>query len=159
MEVLDSRSNALVLGVLSKAPDLTLATLMQDGAPHASTVSFANDGLVLYLAVGVHSQKAHNIRRHPQVALTVNAPYRQWSEIQALSIGAQAEIVSEPDQVRHASQLLLLRFPQFSNLIPDTSAIPWPGTLYIRIRPKTISLLNYEKCVGYTTCHTLNQAA
>lgn len=156
MDLSDSRSNAMALGILSSASDLTLATLMPDGAPHASTVSFANDGLVLYLAVGIDSQKAHNIRCHSQVALTVNAPYRQWREIRALSIGARAEIVSGEEQVHLASRLLLQRFPAFSDLIPDTGVIPWPGTLYIRITPETISLLNYEKCVGYTTYHTLN---
>lgn len=156
MTMLDSRSNALALGILARAPDLTLATLMQDGAPHASTVNFANDGLVLYLAVGIDSQKAHNIRRHPQVALTVNAPYRQWNEIQALSIAARAEIVSGPEQVQLASELLLRRLPQFATLIADTGVTPWPGTLYIRIRPTAISLLNYEKCIGYTTYHTLS---
>lgn len=159
MVIPDSRSNAMALGILSSASDLTLATLMPDGAPHASTVSFANDGLVLYLAVGIDSQKAHNIRCHAQVALTVNAPYRQWREIRALSIGARAEIVSGDEQVQLASRLLLQRFPAFADLIPDTGVIPWPGTLYIRITPKTISLLNYAKCVGYTTYHALSQAA
>ena len=158
MEQLDRSSNELALSILARAPDLTLATIMENGLPHASTVSFASHGLVLFAAIGIDSQKAHDIRLNPQVAVTINAPYQQWSEIQGLSIGALAEIVSEPDQVRQASELLLRRFPQLSTVC-NTGAIPWPGTLFIRITPKKFSLLNYAEGFGHTSYHTPDQTS
>ena len=150
MTQLDSHHRALALEILGRAKDLTLASLGAGGAPHATTLSFASDDLVMYAAVGIDSQKAHNIRRDGRVALTVNAPYHDWSEIQGLAIDAMAEIVTDPAQVRLAGQLLLARFPQYAKLVENVQAVPWPGMLYIRIVPHSMSVLDYAECFGHT---------
>ena len=150
MTQLDSHHRALALDILHRAKDLTLASLRSDGAPHATTLSFASAELVMYAAVGIDSQKAHNIRRDGRVALTVNAPYRDWHEIQGLAIDATAEIVIEPDQMRLASELLLARFPQYVKLVGNTQTVPWPGMLYVRIVPRNVALLDYTQSFGHT---------
>lgn len=151
MNQLDSHHRALALAILARAKDLTLASQRADGALHATTVSFASNALEIYAAIGIDSQKAHNVRRDGRVALTVNAPYQDWSEIQGLSIEGVAEILSEPGQVRRASELLLARFPQFAKFVADTATVPWPGMLYIRIVPHSVSVLDYTKSFGHTT--------
>lgn len=151
MKHMNPHDRALVLDILSRSMDLTLASMRQDGTPHATTVSFANAELVLYAAIGIDSQKAHDIRDQPRVALTINAPYRDWSEIQGMSIDAVAEFITDAQDVRDASDLLLSRFPQYARLLPDTETLPWPGMLFIRIVPHAISLLDYTKGFGHTT--------
>lgn len=151
MKRLDTHDRAFALGILARAKDATLASIRADGTPHASTVNFAYDELVLYAAIGIDSQKAHNIRLRPHIALTVNAPYQQWNEIQGMAIDGLAEIVSDPDEVRHASALLLSRFPQYAKFMGDTNTIPWPGMLYVRIIAQSIALLNYGEGFGHTT--------
>ena len=42
--------------------DLALATIRPDGYPQATTVSYAHEGLTIYIGVGHQSQKAANIR-------------------------------------------------------------------------------------------------
>ncbi len=155
MRQLDSHHRKLALGILAKARDLALASLHSDGAPHATTVSFATDELVIYAAIGIDSQKAHNIRQDGRVALTVNAPYADWNEIQGLAIEGIAEILSEQDQVRRASELLLSRFPQYTKVLKDIDTIPWPGMLYIRIVPHKLTVLDYTESFGHTTHFTL----
>lgn len=155
MKQLDSHHRRLALGILARARDLTLASRRHDGAPHATTISFASDELVMYAAIGIDSQKAHNIRDDARVALTVNAPYQDWNQIQGLSIDGMAEIVSDPDQVRRASELLLARFPQYAQLIADTDTVPWPGLLYIRIVPHNVSVLDYTAGFGHVRHFTL----
>lgn len=150
MNQLDSHHRTLALAILARAKDLTLASQRADGALHATTISFASDALVIYAAIGIDSQKAHNVRRDGRVALTVNAPYQQWNEIQGLAIEGIAEIVSEPDQVRRASALLLARFPQFAKFVANTETVPWPGMLYLRIVPHTVSVLDYTESFGHT---------
>lgn len=71
---LDFRSQELVLSILERSCDLTLATVRHEGTPHASTVNFASDQLVLYVAIALDSHKAHDVRERSQVALTINAP-------------------------------------------------------------------------------------
>ena len=155
MTQLDTHHQKLALAILAKARDLTLASLRSDGAPHATTVSFASEALVLYAAIGIDSQKAHNIRQDGRVALTVNAPYQNWNEIQGLAIEGVAEIVTDQDQVRRASELLLSRFPQYAKVLGDTDTIPWPGMLYIRIVPHSVAVLDYTHSFGHTTHFTL----
>lgn len=155
MTQLDSHHRALALGILAKAKDLTLASLSADGAPHATTVSFASDDLLIYAAISIDSQKAHNIRRDARVALTVNAPYQDWREIQGISLEGVAEIVSDPGQVLRASELLLARFPQYAKLVARTETVPWPGMLYIRIVPHTMSVLDYTESFGHTMHFTV----
>ena len=150
MEQLDSHNHALALTILDQAQDLTLASIRGDGRPHATTISFASDGMTLYAAIGIDSEKANNIRINPQVALTVNIPYADWTHIQGMSIEGHADILREPDEVRVAAALLLARFPQFATFMADTQIVPWPGTLYIRIRPRALSLLNYAEGFGHT---------
>jgi nitroimidazol reductase NimA-like FMN-containing flavoprotein (pyridoxamine 5'-phosphate oxidase superfamily) len=150
MAHLDAHSRATALDILARTRDLTLASVRSDGTPHATTVSFASEELVLYAAIGIDSQKAHNIRLDPRVALTVNAPYQDWSEIRGMAIDAAADIISAPQEVREASELLLARFPQYARFVAGTGMVPWPGMLFIRIVPHAISLLDYTQGFGHT---------
>lgn len=141
---------ALAGKILSAAVDLTLASIRADGTPHASTVSFAADGLLLYVAIALDSHKAHELRANPRVALTINAPYRSWNEIQGLAIDALAEMIHEPVEAQRAASALLARFPAFAQVVADTSALPWPGMLFVRITPLRVSLLDYTRGFGHT---------
>ncbi|CUI08969.1 pyridoxamine 5'-phosphate oxidase family protein [Massilia antarctica] len=158
MHQLPSGSQELARTILAATTDLTLASIRDDGTPHASTVSFAADGLVLYVAIALDSHKAHNLRTHPQVALTVNAPYRSWNEIQGLSMDAMAEMIHEPVEAQRAAAALLARFPAFAQVVANTSALPWPGMLFVRITPLAVALLDYTKGFGHTDFFDLRGA-
>ncbi|MEO7496404.1 MAG: pyridoxamine 5'-phosphate oxidase family protein [Massilia sp.] len=149
MKLLDPHHQQLALSILERSADLTLATIRADGTPHASTVSFAHDGLLLYAAIAIDSHKAHDIHLNPRVALTVNAPYRDWNEIQGLSIDATASMLDEPLESRRASELLLAKFPQYAGVVADTTSLPWPGMLFIRFAPRVVSVLDYTVRFGH----------
>ncbi len=140
---------ALCHSILARANDLTLAAIRPDGRPHASTVSFAADGLVLFAAIGIDCQKAHDIGADPHVALTVNAPYADWNEIQGLVIEGTALIVTDANEMAHASRLLLARHPQFAKFMSNTRSIPWAGTIFIKVLPVTLRLIDYRKGFGH----------
>lgn len=150
MTSLPPAQQALASHILSMAPDLTLASIRADGTPHASTVSFAADGLVLYAAIAIDSHKAHDLRSGPRVALTVNAPYRTWNEIQGMSIDALAEMIDEPVETQRAAAALLGRFPAFAQIVANTAVLPWPGMLFVRITPLIVTLLDYTRGFGHT---------
>ena len=79
-----------VRAILEAGQDMTVATLMPDGAPHAVVVSYASEGLAIYFGCAPDSQKARNLARDPRVAATVTLPYRDWGEIRGLSIAGRA---------------------------------------------------------------------
>ena len=150
MNRLDTASFELASTILANAADMTLATVRADGAPHATTISFASEAMTLYAAIALDSHKAHDIRRDGRVALTVNAPYRDWNEIQGLSIDAVATMIDAPAELALASSLLLRKLPGYAALIAEPAVLPWPGMLFIRITPVTLTLLDYTQRFGHS---------
>lgn len=139
----------LALNILGSVREITMASILRDGAPYATTVSFASDGFSLYAAIGIDSQKAHNIRRNPRLSLTANVDHKDWDSILGLTMHANGIIVSDPDEMARASALLLLRFPQCRRYA-DTSTTPWGGTVFIQIVPYSVTLINYAQGFGHS---------
>lgn len=158
MKFLDQATQEFVLGILGRVHDLALATLRPDGYPQATTVSFAHEGLTLYVAVGVDSQKIHNIRQDDRVSLTLTAPYAQWNQIQGLSMAGKAEVIEGQDELNRAAQCLQARFPEIKELAPDGQPPPWTGVAFIRIKPQVISILDYTKGFGHAELYAAQPA-
>lgn len=150
MERLNHSARQFALDILNSVNDMSLATVRPDGYPQATTVSYANDGLTLYIGVGLDGQKAHNIQRNNKVSLTVTPAYQDWNHIKGLSVGGVAEIVQDPEEMRHASECMLKRFPQLKTLTAGTASLPWTGAVFVKISPQVVSVLDYEKGFGHT---------
>ena len=150
MKPLDQATQQFILDLIGKVSDMTLATLRPDGYPQATAVSYANDGLTLYVGIGIDSQKAHNIRHSDKVSLAITAPYTDWNAIQGLSMAGTAAIVAGEEETARASACMLRRFPQLKTLTQGTSALPWEGAIFMRIVPSVISVLDYTKGFGHT---------
>ena len=140
----------LCTDILSLATELTLASIRPDGTPHASTASFASDGLCVYFSVAIDSQKAHNIQHSNRIAFAVNTAYRHWNEIRGLSVDASAHMVTGKEELSFASALLMQKFPEFASVISDPAQLPWPGMVFVRCIPHRIALLDYTKGFGHT---------
>ena len=144
---MENANREFVQHVLDTAPDLTLATIRPDGYPQATTVSFAHEGMTLYVGIGRNSQKAENVRRNGKVSLTINLPYHDWREIRGLSMSAMAELLDEPDEAARAAACLERRFPAVAEWCgPDMGH----EVAFLRIRPQMVSVLDYSKGFGHT---------
>jgi general stress protein 26 len=149
---MDRKLRATILDILTRADDLTIATLRQDGYPQATTVSYASDGLVIYFGCEESSQKAKNITRNNKVSLTVNLPYASWDEIKGLSMAATAERVTDSKEIAKLDKLMRAKFPQVANYAPPEGAT---GMALFRVTPKVISVLDYAKGFGHTDLVTV----
>lgn len=143
---MDKELQQLILDLLDRGKDLTLATIRPDGYPQATTVSFANDGMTIYVGIGKSSQKAKNIQACGKVSLTVNMDYEDWQHIQGLSIGADAEILRDENEIRHAGECITKRFPQTDQWVNSEQM---KEVALVRIKPKVISVLDYQKGFGH----------
>jgi hypothetical protein len=150
MQRLNSETRELAQKILATANELTLATVRGDGSPHASTVNFASDDLILYAAISIDSGKAHDLNGETRVALTVNAPYDSWSGIQGMSAEGRAAFITDPTELSLASALLLLKLPAYADVIAQPQTLPWPGMVFIRITLEKLSLLDYTRGFGHT---------
>ncbi|MFO1143736.1 MAG: pyridoxamine 5'-phosphate oxidase family protein [Amaricoccus sp.] len=135
-----------ILDILSRTKDMTLATVRPDGAPQATVVSFANDGMTLYFGCGAGSQKAANIAREPRVSVTVTPPYSSWDTIEGLSMAATAREVTASGELAAVGELMRDRFPQLADAVP-----PEAGMMKVfHLRPHFVSVLDYGKGFGHT---------
>ena len=144
---MDQASEKFVLDIVENGKDLTLATIRPDGYPQATTVSYAHEGLTIYVGIGKESQKAHNIRHCNKVSLTINEPYEDWKHIKGVSMGAIAEILNDPEDIKRAADCLIRRFPQVAEWAQSKEAAE---TALLKITPQVISVLDYTKGFGHT---------
>ena len=136
-----------IVEILNAADDLTIATQREDGYPQATTVSFVNDGLKIYLGTGALAQKAQNIGRSNKVGVTVNLPYKTWDQIRGLNLAGRATRVTAPDELRHVGELMFKKFPQISQYADFGQGM---DLALFRIDPEVVSVLDYSQGFGHT---------
>lgn len=140
---MEKETERFILDMLARHPILTLSTNRADGWPQANTVSYVNEGLLIYVMTSSQAQKLRNIERDPRVSLTICNTEQNWRKIKGLSMAAMAEVVTEADEVEHATRLMLAKFPHLAE--PDAQI---PEVTLLRLTPKVISVLDYEKEFG-----------
>lgn len=143
---MDQTSEKAILQVLAAGKDMTIATCRSDGYPQATTVSYVNDGLIVYFGCSSRSQKARNIAHNNKVSLTVNEPYETWNEIRGISMGGTAAAVISKDEIGKVEKLMLAKFPE----ITKYADVDIGEIRFYRVTPKVISLLDYTKGFGTT---------
>ena len=144
---MEQAAHDFIVEILDQCHDLALATIRPDGYPQATTVSYAHDGLTIYIGVGHQSQKAANIRACGKVSFTVTAPYADWRQIRGLSAAATARILEKPEEIERAGACLVRRFPQVGQW---ADAARSGAVLLLEVRPRLLSLLDYRKGFGHT---------
>ncbi len=149
---MDLPTQQFILRIIDDAKDLTLATVRPDGYPQATTVSYAHDGLALYVGIGRDSQKADNIRRCNKVSLTINTPYANWNQIQGLSMAGIAAIISDPEKINEVRACMLRRFPQLAQF---DMVQAMDDIVFLEIAPQVISVLDYQQGFGHTVLVTV----
>jgi len=135
-----------ILEQLKTHHNMSLATVRPDGYPQATTVAYANDGLTLYFACDRNSQKVRNLRHSPKVSLTINKDWVGWKKVRGLSMGATAKILEHPADTRRVHALLARKFKDMKGLSVEDLA----ATVFVRVQPKVVSLLDYRRGFGWT---------
>ena len=135
-----------VLTLLASHSNMALATVREDGFPQTTTVGYVNDGLAIYFGCGANSQKARNLERNNRVSLAINRDYDDWNQIQGLSIGGTATRVSDVAEIARMSELFTAKFPQVAGFSPEDLL----GTVFFKVAPRAISVLDYTKGFGHS---------
>ena len=144
---MDEKMKNFILELMGEHNIMTLATIREDGYSQATTVTYANDDLTIYVAVSPDSQKVHNIKNCNKVSLTIDRDYEDWHQIKGLSMGAIAEIVTDSDEFDRAIAILENKFPQIATMSWHPTA---ETVTLLKITPKVISVLNYALGFGHT---------
>ena len=135
-----------IIAIIDDVQDMTIATVREDGYPQATTVSYVNDGLIIYFGTTKDSQKALNIKQNDKVSLTINRSHQDWNEIEGLSMAAIATAVSNSEEQEKVSALMFEKFPQIAQYVPEDEE----NLIIYHLQPTVISLLDYSKGFGHT---------
>jgi nitroimidazol reductase NimA-like FMN-containing flavoprotein (pyridoxamine 5'-phosphate oxidase superfamily) len=138
---------AAIARLMDRCRDMTLATARPDGSPAADTVSFARDGLTLYVATRRGSHKVRNLHSRDKVAATMRADYDGWSTVQGLSIIGTAQVLADDDPEAAIAHECLAR--RFRHERSSPSPQDLPDSVYLAIRPTEITLVDYTKGYGH----------
>jgi nitroimidazol reductase NimA-like FMN-containing flavoprotein (pyridoxamine 5'-phosphate oxidase superfamily) len=141
--------------ILLEGKDMTLATLQPDGAPQATTVSYATDGEVIFFGCGETSRKAQNLARDHRVSVTITLPYQDWAQIRGLSLSGRARQLDDGDEIARASVLFMAKYPEIAQYV----SAPGGELALFRVEPEIVSILDYRKGFGHTDLLRLDQAA
>lgn len=144
--------HAEIVAILAKGRDLTLATVRPDGAPQATTVSYAAEGSVIYFGCGTASQKARNLAGDDRVSLTVDLPYGDWNAIRGLSLFGHARPVPV-EAWPEVGRLFAAKFPEMAHHQGEVGEM-----VLFRIVPAIVSVLDYRKGFGHTDTVVLDAA-
>jgi hypothetical protein len=134
------------LAILAEAKDMTIATTCADGAPHATVVSFASDGLRLYFGCAPDSRKAQNLGTGGPAAATVTLPYKDWAQIRGLTLMGHARRLDDMSEIARVGELFFGKFPEVSQYVAE----PSQAIRLYELTPASLSLLDYRRGFGHT---------
>jgi nitroimidazol reductase NimA-like FMN-containing flavoprotein (pyridoxamine 5'-phosphate oxidase superfamily) len=151
---MDAQLKTLIQKIIDDHRTMSLATIRPDGWPQATTVGYANDGMILYFLCGADSQKARNLADCNKVSLTIDDDTSQMFGLKGLSMAAHAAFVVDRAMESRIFRMLMSRYPE-AGAMPE----PDPATVrYVRLTPKVISVLDYSKGFGHTDLVELTPA-
>lgn len=80
---------------------LTLATVNDDGTPHACDLFYVHLGTTLYFLSDPKTRHAQNLAREPRVSVTIHGEARGWQEIRGVQmVGVAARVTSRAERAR-----------------------------------------------------------
>jgi len=120
----------------------TLATI-EDGAPWATSMFFANEALTIYLILEKSGKSMANIKSNPRVALAIDdrVPNR------FVQIGGVAEVL-EGSAAEKGRQIVYDKLPEYRSFF---EAVP---TCVVKVRPKVIYVSDMAR--GWFPARTIN---
>ena len=143
---MDRDFKAEITALLDAHQIMTIATLRRDGWPQATTVSYANDGLVLYSIIGRNTQKYLNIVRDPRVSVAISSDSAQPLQYKGLSLGGHATVVENSGQIERFRAIVLSRNPQYKEFPPPDQTM----IAVLCVKPEVVSIIDYSKGFGHS---------
>ena len=130
-----------VLEYLSAAKTVTLATASSDGAPHASTFMFVNDGLTIYIWGRPSSQTSQNVAANPRVSFAIDEYVNDWNKAKGIQGDGECRPVGPGDGMAKAVGMFAEKFPSPSSGASTTNIA------FYEIVPTSLQFIDNEGAV------------
>lgn len=123
-----------VLDYLREHETLTLATASPLGVPRAATLTYANDGVTIYIWLNPETRTARNLAQNPIVSFAIDEYSDDWRKTRGIQATGQAEVILRPEEVSRAVELFAEKFPALEGRQPANVS-------FFRISPSDIQFM------------------
>jgi nitroimidazol reductase NimA-like FMN-containing flavoprotein (pyridoxamine 5'-phosphate oxidase superfamily) len=145
--------NDTIIDILNSHRLMTLATVRPDGWPQATTVSYINDGIILYFFVARLGQKFANIKREPRVSAAIAGDFKSPAEIKGLSLAGRASPAEDRAEFDKMSAAYIARFPEYADWpSPNPAFAP-----LLKLTPEIVSVVDYSRGFGHSETVKVSQ--
>jgi nitroimidazol reductase NimA-like FMN-containing flavoprotein (pyridoxamine 5'-phosphate oxidase superfamily) len=124
-----------VLDYLRGHETLTLATASPTGVPRAATLTYANDGVTIYVWLNPDASTARNLAQNPIVSFAIDEYSDDWRKTRGIQATGEAEVLLRPDEVSRAVELFAEKFPSLERSQPANVS-------FFRISPSDIQFID-----------------
>jgi hypothetical protein len=133
---------------------VSLATVDEQGAPHAANVLYAPDGLALYWMSDTETRHSRHIEVRPRVTATVAPDYSDFRLIRGLQIFGTARRLAGAESVATARRMVS-RYGFLAELASGPAALraAFEKAGFYRLEPRIITLIDNTR--GFGTKDTL----
>ena len=133
---------------------VSLATVDDEGAPHAANVLYAPDGVALYWMSDTETRHSRHIEARPRVTATVAPDYSDFRLIRGLQIFGTARRLAGVESLATARRMVS-RYGFLSELASGPPALraAFEKAGFYCLEPQTITLIDNTR--GFGTKDTL----
>lgn len=107
-----------VLDYLREQNTLTLATVSRSGVPRATTLTYAQEGMNLYVWMHPEATAVANIEQNPLVAFSIDQYTSNWTETRGIQGTAECRVIVRADEISHVVELFVQKFPGLDRTPP-----------------------------------------
>jgi CRP-like cAMP-binding protein len=149
-----------VLSYLETQPTLTLATSTRRGLPRATTLTYVNEGVNVYVWTRPDTTTARQMEENPTVGFAIDRYSDDWSETRGIQATGEAQVVLNPEELSAAIGLFEAKYPPLAGTLGS-------GVSIFRITPTELQFIDaaragegsggasYDRDVVFSVFHDL----
>jgi CRP-like cAMP-binding protein len=124
-----------VLQYLDAQPALTLATASRGGVPRATTLTYVNEGVTVYVWTRPDTTTARQMEENPVVSLAIGPYADDWRETKGIQAAAEAQVVLNPTELTRVVALFEQKYPPLAGTLGS-------GVSLFRITPTELQFID-----------------
>jgi uncharacterized protein YhbP (UPF0306 family) len=135
-----------VLEYLREQATLTLATSSATGTPHATTLTYVNDGPVVYVWTRPETGTATNMEQNPIVAFAIDEYTEDWRDTKGIQATARSQVVLNSDEASRARALFEEKYPALAGTLQMNVS-------FFRLTPTQLQFIDNTAAEGKPAGH------
>jgi CRP-like cAMP-binding protein/uncharacterized pyridoxamine 5'-phosphate oxidase family protein len=124
-----------ILDYLKEQPTLTLATASRGGVPRATTLTYVNDGVSVYVWTRPDTTTARQMDENPVVSFAIDQYTADWRDTKGIQASGEAQVVLNPTELTRVVALFEQKYPPLTGTLGT-------GVSLFRITPRELQFID-----------------